>query len=116
MSYREPHAATQPTQGRAMGMRGCEAHAECSSDRPGHGLHRMQSRLAEVAASKWLDAIVVAADAEGFITLADLDGDVHRVWHHEPLSAALQPGAPVALHPVYGVLVTGAGRISVADA
>lgn len=116
MSYREPHAATQPSQGRAMGMRGCEAHADCASDRPGHGLHRMQARLAEVAASKWIDVLVVDAGADGFITLADLDGDVRRVWHHEPLTGALHAGAPVALHPVYGVLVTGAGRISVADA
>ncbi|WP_394551082.1 hypothetical protein ACDF64_10585 [Agromyces sp. MMS24-JH15] len=116
MSSREPHAATQSQPGRAMGMRGCEAHAECSSERPGHGLHRMQARLSEVAASKWVDALVVAADADGFVTLADLEGDVHRVWHHEPLSGALPAGSPVALHPVYGVLVVGSRRISVAGA
>ena len=83
MSYREPHAAAEPHQGAVMGMRGCEAAAECSSERPGHGLHRMQHHLAAVTASKWIDAIVLENGADGFVALAEFSsGDVTRVWHH----------------------------------
>ncbi|QEO13618.1 hypothetical protein FLP10_03660 [Agromyces intestinalis] len=116
MSHRQSHPATQPLAGRAMGMRGCEAHAECASDRPGHRLHRMQARLAEVAGSKWVDAIVISADADGFVELAELDGTSRRVWHHAPLGEVLVAGAPVALHTVYSVLDSGAGRLSIAEA
>ena len=116
MSNREPHAATQSHTGRVMGMRGCEAHTECSSERPGHGVGRIQARLAEATPSKWVDAIVVAADAEGFVTIAALDGDLRRLWHHAPADAVLEVGAPVAWHSVYGVLAHGAERLSVADA
>jgi hypothetical protein len=52
MSHREPHAATEPHTGAVMGMRGCESAAECRSDRPGHGLHVMQERLAATTASR----------------------------------------------------------------
>jgi hypothetical protein len=117
MSHREPHPATDARTGAVMGMRGCEAAHECRSDRPGHQLHAMQRRLAEVTASKWTDAIVVAVDADGVATLASLgDGAVRRVWHHDAFEDALQLGEPVALHAVYGVLAHGGNRYSVADA
>ena len=117
MSHREPHAATEPNFGAVMGMRGCETSAECRSDRPGHGLHAMQERLAAVTASKWIDAIVVGVDADGFATLAEFaDTDVHRVWHHGAFDGGLAAGDPVALHEVYGVLARGEQRFSVATA
>lgn len=116
MSHREPHAATRAPQGLGMGMRGCVHAGECSSERPGHRLHGMQSRLAAIAASKWVDAIVLDVDDAGFATLADLDGETHRVWHHAPLGEVLAAGEPVALHSVYGVLVAASGRFSVAAA
>jgi hypothetical protein len=117
MSHREPHAATETHTGAVMGMRGCESAAECRSDRPGHGLHAMQERLAATTASKWVDAIVIAADGDGFATLADIERDtVHRVWHHDAFEGALAVGEPVALHAVYGVLARGTERFSVADA
>ncbi|GAA1942798.1 hypothetical protein [Agromyces allii] len=116
MSHREPHAVTTPRTGEVMGMRGCEHAAECSSDRPGHGLNAVQERLAAVTASKWIDAFVTSVDASGFAWLATLDGGIRRVWQHEAFGGALAAGDPVALHGVYGVLVAGAQRFSVADA
>ena len=117
MSHREPHATTEPTTGAAMGMRGCETSAECRSDRPGHGLHAMQERLAAATASKWIDLIVAGVDHDGFATLVDLEGaDVRRVWHHDGFAGVLRAGEPVALHGVYGVLAVGDERFSVASA
>ncbi|WP_173922266.1 hypothetical protein [Agromyces sp. Marseille-P2726] len=117
MSYREPHAATEPRTGEVMGMRGCVTAATCESHRPGHGLHAMQERLALATPSRWVDAIVADVDDEGYATLIRFDGgDPHRVWHHDAFDGALRPGEPVALHAVYGVLALGGGRWSVADA
>lgn len=116
MSHREPHAPTEPRQGAVMGMRGCELASECRSDRPGHGLHPMQQRLAAATPSKWLDAIVVAVDAAGFGTLATLDGELRRVWHHDAFGGKLAVGDPVALHGIYGIVAAGAAEFSVADA
>lgn len=114
MSHREPHAATEPRTGAVMGMRGCESAAGCSSDRPGHGLHTMQRRLAAATASKWIDALVVDVDEHGFATLAELDGSgIRRVWHHDSFAGALLVGEPVALHGIYGVLARGDERFSV---
>ena len=83
MSHREPHAVTTPVSGAVMGMRGCEHAAECTSDRPGHGLNAVQERLAAVTASKWIDAIVTSVDGAGFARLATLDGGIRRVWQHD---------------------------------
>jgi hypothetical protein len=117
MSHRESHAATTPVTGAVMGMRGCENAARCTSERAGHGLNAVQQRLAAVAASKWIDAIVTSVDAAtGFAWLATLDGGIRRVWQHDAFEGALEAGDPVALHGVYGVLVAGARRFSVADA
>ena len=117
MSHREPHAVTEPRTGAVMGMRGCVDVSDCSSDRPGHGLHAMQLRLASATPSKWVDAIVTAVDADGFATLAPIAGDrVRRVWHHDAFSGALAAGDPVAVHAVYGVLAASGRRFSVAEA
>lgn len=74
MSHREPQTRTEPHAGTVMGMRGCEAAATCGSDRPGHRLHAMQERLAGATASKWVDAIVVEIDGDGFATVAEFAG------------------------------------------
>ncbi|MDR5700304.1 hypothetical protein [Agromyces aerolatus] len=116
MSYREPHATAQAHAGRVMGMRGCETHEACSSDRPGHGVNAVQARLAHATPSKWIDAIVVDVDRDGFIVVADLGGGIRRLWHHAALGDVLAVGEPVALHAVYGVLAHAEGRFSVADA
>lgn len=117
MSHREPHAATEPSTGEVRGMRGCESAADCRSDRPGHGLHTMQERLAATTASKWVDAIVLEVESDGFATVAEFVGDgVRRVWHHDAFSGALEAGEPVALHDLYGVLARGNERFSVAYA
>lgn len=116
MSDRDPHAATQPHAGEVSGMRGCEAHAECASDRPGHGLNPVQARLAHATPTKWIDAIVLDADHDGFVTVADLGGGIRRLWHHAPLGESLAVGEPVAVHALYGVLAHAESRFSVADA
>lgn len=117
MSHRQPHAVTEPRQGAVMGMRGCERAATCRSDRPGHGLHPMQERLAVTTASRWVDAIVVAVESDGFATLVELGGDAERrVWHHDAFHGTLVIGEPVAVHALYGVLARGGQRFSVADA
>lgn len=117
MSHREPQTRTEPHAGTVMGMRGCEAAATCGSDRPGHRLHAMQERLAGATASKWVDAIVVDIDGDGFATVAEFAGErLRRVWHHDAFDGVLVVGAPVAVHDVYGVLAHGGRRFSVAAA
>ena len=117
MSHREPHATSEPRTGAAMGMRGCESAVECRSERPGHGLHAMQERLAATTPSKWIDAIVVEVRPEGYAILAEFGGDaLRRVWHHDAFEGALSAGEPVALHDVYGVLARGHERFSIAYA
>ena len=116
MSTPKPHAAAESQPGLAMGMRGCVDGHDCSSLRPGHDLHPMQERLSRIAASRWVDAVVVAAHADGFVELVDLDGDAHRDWHHESLRGRLAVGDPVGLHDVYDVLARGDDRFSVAAA
>jgi hypothetical protein len=117
MSTPKPHAAAESRTGLAMGMRGCVEGEACSSDRPGHGLHPMQDRLSRIAASRWVDAVVVAVTDDGFVELADLDGGLRCVWHHGALGDdRIAVGDPVALHGVYGVLAHGGARYSVAVA
>jgi hypothetical protein len=72
----------------------------------------MQERLSRIAASRWIDAIVVAAASDGFVKLVDLEGGAHRVWHHGALTGGIAVGDPVALHGVYGVLARGDDRFS----
>ena len=112
MSIHQPHAAAESRTGLAMGMRGCVEGEACASDRPGHGLHPMQDRLSRIAGSRWVDAVVTTSGTDGFVELLDLDGGVHRVWHHGALTGRLAVGDPVALHGVYGVLARGDDRYS----
>ncbi|WP_430645906.1 hypothetical protein [Agromyces sp. GXS1127] len=114
MSPQNPHAAAESRTGLAMGMRGCVDGEACTSDRPGHGLNAIQDRLSRIVASRWVDAVVTASGADGFVELLDLDGGVHRVWHHGALRGEIAVGDPVALHPVYGVLARGDERFSIA--
>jgi hypothetical protein len=116
MSIPKPHAAAESQPGLATGMRGCVDGNDCSSLRPGHDLHPMQERLSRIAASRWVDAVVIAAHADGLVELVDLDGGTRRVWHHEGLHRRLAAGDPVALHDVYDVLARGEDRFSVAAA
>ena len=100
-----------------MGMRGCESATECRSDRPGHGLHAMQERLAATTASKWIDAIVVDVDDGGFATIVEFDGgDSAASGTTTDSRARCTAGEPVALHALYGVLARGDERFSVAYA
>ena len=112
MSTPKPHTAAQPRTGVAMGMRGCVEGEACTSDRPGHGLHPMQERLSRIAASRWIDAIVVAAASDGFVELVDLEGGAHRVWHHGALTGGIAVGDPGAQPGGYGRLARGAARVS----
>ncbi|AWB95968.1 hypothetical protein DCE93_10080 [Agromyces badenianii] len=117
MSQREPHTSTEPHAGAVMGMRGCDTAADCRSERPGHRLHTMQTRLVATTASKWVDAVVVEVSPDGFATLAEFSSDsVRRVWHHDAFGGGLAAGDPVAVHAVYGVLALGARHFSVAAA
>ena len=74
-------------------------------------------RLAATTASKWIDALVVDVDEQGFATLAEFGSDeLRRGWHHDGFAGVLRAGEPVALHGVYGVLAVGDERFSVASA
>ena len=117
MSHREPQTRTEPHAAAASQPRMPMTVPACGSDRPGHRLHAMQERLAGATASKWVDAIVVEIDGDGFATVAEFAGErLRRVWHHDAFGGVLVVGAPVAVHDVYGVLAHGGRRFSVAAA
>jgi hypothetical protein len=65
------------------------------------------SPTSTATASNWVDAFVVTAEADGWIELSDLDGDSLHCWHFDDLREVLEPGSPVAVHAVYGVLAAG---------
>lgn len=73
----------------------------------GYALHPIARRAALATRSSWVDAFVVAANEDGWIELADLDGDSVHCWHFDDLRDVLVPGSPVAVHGVYGVLAAG---------
>ena len=116
MSHREPHAATEPRTGTVMGMRGCESAAECGSQRPGHGLHAMQQRLAATTASKWIDAISWSRRPAGFATIADFDGERSSASGTTCVRRRAPGRRPGRRARVYGVLARGDERFSVAYA
>lgn len=92
----------------------CEHGSMCVHDRPGHSLSAIQLRLALATPSGWNDAVVLDTDSDGWITLATLDGELTRVWHHSDVSDVISPGEPVAVHGRYGVLASGSLRLNVA--
>lgn len=83
----------------------------CPDTRPGHSAHRIQLRLAAATPSLWQDALVASAAGDGWAVLALLDGGEARVWNHSP--RALTVGEPVALHPLYHVVLAGSTAFNV---
>lgn len=80
---------------------------------PGYELHPIQLRAALTTRRHWRDLVVVSAESDGWLQLADLDGTSVRVWHHEALAELVSAGEPVALHRLYDVLSVAGGYISV---
>ncbi|QNE35206.1 hypothetical protein [Leifsonia shinshuensis] len=73
----------------------------------GYALHPIARQAAIATPSHWVDVFVVSAGEDGWIELADLDGGILRGWHYDDLREVLAPGAPVAVHTLYGVLAAG---------
>ncbi|CAM5386606.1 hypothetical protein [Leifsonia shinshuensis] len=73
----------------------------------GYALHPIARQAAIATPSHWADLFVVSVDADGWVELADLDGGSVRCWHYDDLRDLLAPGAPVAVHTLYGVLAAG---------
>lgn len=73
----------------------------------GYALHPIARQAALATPSHWVDVFVVSAGEDGWIELADLDGGSLRGWHFDDLREVLTPGAPVAVHPLYGVIAVG---------
>ena len=73
----------------------------------GYALHPIARQAAIATRSHWADVFVVEVGEDGWIELADLDGRSLRCWHYDDLRALLAPGAPVAVHTLYGVLAAG---------
>ena len=73
----------------------------------GYALHPIARQAAIATPSHWVDAFVVSAHEDGRIELAELTGEALRCWHFDDLRAVLTPGAPVAVHALYGVLAVG---------
>ena len=94
----------------------CESGEMCADIRPGHGLHALQLRLAAATPTRWVDAVIVGARADGWVDAATLDGEPVALWNHGDLTTSLAPGDPVALHSVYNVLSAGSRRFNVLSA
>lgn len=88
----------------------------CTDNRPGHGLHAVQLRLAAATPTRWLDALIVGVGADGWVEVATLDGGSVSLWNHGDLAEVVAPGDPVALHAVYNVLAAGSRRFNVLSA
>jgi hypothetical protein len=94
----------------------------CANRGPGHDVQPIQARLAAATASRWVDGIVSAVSADGWIGVvlvgrpdaaAAADAESVWLWNHADLTAHLDVGAPVSIHSVYNVLAGGRSRISV---
>lgn len=97
----------------------------CANRGPGHELQPVQARVAAATSSKWVDGIVTAVSADGWIgvrlfghaeTLGASGPDAEStewVWNHADLTGRLATGSPVAVHSLYNVLASGRSRISV---
>jgi len=90
------------------------AEVTCAKRGPGHALHPIQAHAAAATGSKWIDGIVGSTSPDGWVTIDAIgSGDTIWAWHHDDLSAQLNRGAPVAVHPIYKVLAAGGTRYSV---
>ncbi|WP_144792783.1 hypothetical protein [Microbacterium paludicola] len=95
----------------------CDHGDACSSFAPGHALHLIQARLAAATPSEWIDAIVENVDAaSGELRVRTLEGVERSLWSAQGAALEATPGAPVALHAKYHVLVVGRVRFNVAVA
>lgn len=92
----------------------CFTGQTCSSFRPGHALHLIQSRLATSTPTGWVDAIVIGIDDEGTVTVRrfDTDEDI-AVWNAQGAAKAVELGSPVAVHDRYHVLRSGRRQFNV---
>jgi hypothetical protein len=80
----------------------------------GYELHPIQRQAAIATPSRWRDALVVRADADGAIAIFDLESETTRpLWHFADLTDFLGEGEPVSLHADYDVLAAGGTYFSV---
>ncbi|GAA4668491.1 hypothetical protein [Frondihabitans cladoniiphilus] len=80
----------------------------------GHDLHPIIRRAALATSTKWVDALVTSAAANGRIELrAFATGETLVRWHHADLGEVLAAGTPVAVHELYSVLAVGDELLSV---
>lgn len=75
-------------------------------------VHPIQLRVALATPSGWTDAIVTWAAASA-AEVRTLDGEIVVIVNPRRDLADLEPGTPVALHRLYGVLATGDSYVGV---
>ena len=86
----------------------------CSSHGAGHAVLALQERVTAATPSKWRDALVRSASANGWIELSLVEsGESTWVWNHVDRSAALAVGTPVSLNGLYHALAIGRERVNV---
>ena len=91
----------------------------CVGHGAGHELLPLQERVIAATPSKWRDALVRTASADGWIAVdlidAPSDGSAQTIWlwNHTDRAATLPAGSPVAVHTVYHALAIGSDRINV---
>lgn len=92
----------------------CNRGIDCTSDKPGHKMTFMRSRMAHLHPAGWAAATVVGFDGD-WALLSDLDtGQPLQVWNHEDLRVELNVHDLVAVHRACRTLAAGEARISVA--
>lgn len=80
-----------------------------SCEGAGHRIHPMQGFVARSTPGRWVDAVAVAD--ERVLELTTLDGERVLLWHHRGLE--LEPGEPVAYHPVAGVVAVRGALLNI---
>jgi len=80
----------------------------CGATMAGHELAPIQERVASATPGKWADAIVISANAGGWVEVGLVASNESIVlWNHADLTGSLSAGDAVALHSVYDVLAVG---------
>ncbi|MCU1526054.1 MAG: uncharacterized protein JWO18_2948 [Microbacteriaceae bacterium] len=80
----------------------------------GYELHPIQRQAAIATPSRWRDALVVSAEADGAIEVFDIESESTRnLWHFADLTGFVSAGEPVSLHADYDVLAIGDAYFSV---